>query len=1200
MIHLHYSNRLENLIEPLANAVKRQQSRAPLEPVAIIVPNRVIEQFVRYRLAESIGVAANLRFPFLRGYLASRLESIDPELKILDADELQIILFECIRSSRRQNDPGLRAVRDYVEAGSKSDSDVELRTLLLAGHVAHLFREYSISRRPMLQRWNAASRFAAAAETGAERWQRHLWRCVFDATGRVLPEWTSDASKRWMMIPDAFDALANDRPQSAFTGELHVFGQSYMGTAFAEIFSKLGKHDGVWIHIYTLNPCFEFWEDVPGGRLIAGSKLAERRAKTDQFHDGVDDPFQLAASDTPALKLWARPGREHIRLLNELTECDFDSHFSDPDREPAATILRTLQNDILIRAPERHACESGQGSGDDASIRFLACPGIRREVEIAANEIQSLLRANDRHLIDAGAAPLRFHEIAVIVPDGSFDHYLPHIESVFREHHQIPIDVTNRRFTNISRVAEAIELLMALPLGRFGRDEMIRLITHPAIIGDADEADTWRGWIEQLGVFFGADGVDLRDTYIRGDLFNWDQALKRLSLGALIAGESSGIDATFETPDGNRYLPFEVPQDAIESVARMIRTARSLIADALEIRAARMTFADWSRLLSELVARYVRADNSTDERLRDYFLAEIEHIAAADLRTEKVGYETVHQLAATRISELESNGGRLSGIGVAVGSITALRSIPFKVIFALGLGEGEFPARSPADPLDLRSSRRQPGDVSPTERDRYMFLETLLAARDAIYLSYVARDGSTGDPLEPSSLIRELQFILRGYVDHKTLLGMTITHRVSPYSLNYFPDLPGANDAEKNAGLESFDADARRGARMIALRRSLGAHLGDLPLPERSLLINLLPPQVRGRIRESLRLIEASSDVSAAAPERDEIWLPISALKQFLECPLQASARYALGMLREDDDDQEEAQEPIGQSILQRTVLLRDVFWQCGGDETAIAEKYAQALLLAQMKGEAPAGMLAEAASEADRALVAEWMAKAEQAAAVDFADWQDIRIGRADEFFAATRILDAISLDVSINRPDGVTVTKRVKLHGTIHRIAPRLDAAIQGVLRASVESRDFLPLLLNVIALSAAGESVDEDFRAIVVGHGTKAIGIKKFSPMTRDDARGYLANLAGRLLSDGNSYFLPLEAVVEFWKASKKPGSDIEAELEELRIDANSHCRSDYGPVRHARDFELPDLKTIQSIFKERYQPLAAIFEPSGPRK
>ena len=143
--------------EGLSAAIKRQQGRSPLEPVSIIVPNKVVEQFLRYRVAESLGIAANLRFPFLRSYLAKQIESIDSGLKILDADDLQIILFECIRSARHRNDPELKPVRDYVEAGSKSASDIELRTLLFAGHMAQLFREYSISRRPMLRRWGVAS-----------------------------------------------------------------------------------------------------------------------------------------------------------------------------------------------------------------------------------------------------------------------------------------------------------------------------------------------------------------------------------------------------------------------------------------------------------------------------------------------------------------------------------------------------------------------------------------------------------------------------------------------------------------------------------------------------------------------------------------------------------------------------------------------------------------------------------------------------------------------------------------------------------------------------------------------------------------------------------------------------------------------------------------------------------------------------------
>src|SRR5260370_29665788 len=124
MIRLHYSNRLENLIAPLADAVAEHQRRDPLVPIKIVVPNRIVEQFVRYRLAESIGVAANLKFPFLRNYLAELLEETDKSLKILDADELQLVLFERLRRSRYRDDD-LKPARDYIYTGSRTDAHTE-------------------------------------------------------------------------------------------------------------------------------------------------------------------------------------------------------------------------------------------------------------------------------------------------------------------------------------------------------------------------------------------------------------------------------------------------------------------------------------------------------------------------------------------------------------------------------------------------------------------------------------------------------------------------------------------------------------------------------------------------------------------------------------------------------------------------------------------------------------------------------------------------------------------------------------------------------------------------------------------------------------------------------------------------------------------------------------------------------------------
>src|ERR1700722_15071764 len=473
MIRLHYSNRLENLIAPLAKAVAEHQRRDPLERVSIVVPNRIVEQFVRHRLAESIGVAANLNFPFLRRHLADLLQSADKNLRILEADELQLVVFECLRSSSHRDDPELKAARDYIHGGSKTDADVELRTLRLAAQLARLFREYSISRRRMIRRWRVAGRSDADAMRETERWQRHLWQLVFDSHGRVREEWLRDRETRLMMLPDAFEATENPQLKAALPDVLHMFSSSYAGNAYADIFARLGALGEV--RIYALNPCREFWEDVDTSRRSALAGWAHRQDKIGEKFAESEDPFSLnESSDPPALMLWGRPGREYIRLLNEVSQCDFAPLFSDPvsSETKTASVLEELQQNILDRKPQPANIEDGNATPTDPRISFLACPGIRREAEIVANEIWSIVRNNEKLTAEGKAEPIRFHEIAVLIPDSAVDDYVAQIHSVFRKQPRLPVDLFCRPLTGANRVAEAVDLLLQMPSGRFSRAEM--------------------------------------------------------------------------------------------------------------------------------------------------------------------------------------------------------------------------------------------------------------------------------------------------------------------------------------------------------------------------------------------------------------------------------------------------------------------------------------------------------------------------------------------------------------------------------------------------------------------------------------------------------------------------------------------------------------------------------------------------------
>jgi exodeoxyribonuclease V gamma subunit len=729
MLHLHYANRLENLIGPLAASIAQQQRLNPLERVTVVVPNRVVEQFLKHRVAEAIGVAANLEFPFLRRFLAQVLASLDPKIRILDLEELELVLFDRLRAAIRSPSRDFDAPRHYVEPAEGTEDDRDFRTLRLARQLAWLFREYSIARRPMLQKWARDDEREPLSPT--EKWQKHLWTSTFDANGYLRREWKDHQDHEWILLSHAFDAIPAAKLKTALPELVHVFGIAYAGPAYIRILSQIGN--SIDLHIYTLNPCREVWEDVEQASRAEREAWARRSIKIGVDLDQAVDPFNLCAGDdTPALRLWARPGREYIRMLNELTDCDFDAHFTPADTRPAS-LLRALQEDILNRQPEWKPGEH-DSRPDDGSLRFLACPGIAREAEIVANEIWAMLE----HDTDARDA-MRFHQIGVIVPDALYADYLPHIQSAFARLHQLPMNVVNRGAAGESPVREAISLLLRLPLGRFTRDEVLHLMQHPGLTGgdqpwDAEQA---RQWCDELGIYFGADADDLANTYIPADTFHWDQGLRRLALGAFMEMEPDREPRFYAASDAIEYLPCATRQDEVPAAASFIKKVRQLLFDASQLRSYRLAPGEWPERLIALILTHIRVEDAAGERVRERYVEAIESIAGLELKAEPVAYRIAYEIVSARISQLESQQTQFSENGIVMGPLSALRSIPFRAIFLLGLNGNQFPERERRDPMDLRSTRKA-GDVTPAERDRYLFLETLLAAAADGYSFHIA------------------------------------------------------------------------------------------------------------------------------------------------------------------------------------------------------------------------------------------------------------------------------------------------------------------------------------------------------------------------------------------------------------------------------------------------------------------------------
>jgi exodeoxyribonuclease V gamma subunit len=589
----------------------------------------------------------------------------------------------------------------------------------------------------------------------------------------------------------------------------------------------------------------------------------------------IEDPFRLSnPGEMLPLRLWARPGRESLRLLNALSGCELVDRMRDPG---GASLLHRLQRDILLRKPEREAVPEDFDREADGSIVVLPCDSPRRELEAIAAEIWSLLRESGSR---AGEAPLRFSDIGVLIVPSRAERYESLVAPVFREAHGIPLSVADLPLDRISPIAAAVSLLLEIPLSSVSRSSLLRFATHPAVTASFPGArdEDWLRW---------GNGPEL------------DDSLSRLALAA------------FSRRNGNDPDP---KAEALDSAAAFGALLRSLAADAKDAVRAQMTLPSWMDFTGALVTTYLEPRTEADERVLRSCLETFAALAEMTLAGKKVRYSVAHELIRSALESLSGSRGESLVDGVSVSRFHPMRPIPYRVLFLAGLSEGDFasrPSRETEDALDLTRAHRRAGDVGGKEEDRQLFLEALLSAREKLYLSYVSKDERTGARRAPASVVSELlETLAHGYLRAaRAVIRLPLSRGEDVAITRVFPDAL----REKNA---------------LALGEHLKRHLGSNVLPPFQRLKRSLPE----RVARTLALTPIPA--RARAHSKATLSLSLSSLREFLECPLQASARFHLRL----DDGRRVSDEPGGPPSIRGRHLEVLAAWQKSLSDVANGE----------------------------------------------------------------------------------------------------------------------------------------------------------------------------------------------------------------------------------------------------------------------
>jgi exodeoxyribonuclease V gamma subunit len=1120
MLRVVHGNRFEALADALIGALPAAD---PFAPATVVVSRGLVGTWLTYRLADARGIACGVELPFLDRFLADTYvdgPAREAGLVALRRDQLAAAIASVLADAARVRDPALARVRDYL--GDPTRPDAPVRRVQLAQRVAGLYWSYAMTRPELLAAWDANQPYGPPIEDA--RWQARLWAMTGDhlqtvGTAALVPR-----------LPLARRRLGLAAP--ALPRPVHVLGWSYLAPAYLDALADLATAQDVTI--YLVDPCADFWEDVR--RPAAAPAAAPERL----------------------LALWGKPIRDTSAALIERTGGDFADCFAPPARD---TALASLLADVVARAP------AAAGPAGAPGIRVLACPSVRRELEVVGAEIVRLLSeepdlaATDVAVLIAGEPDDHLAQLPAVwsallgaPPDADVDDAPP----------GLPFHVVDSQLAEHGRVGEAIDALLDLPLGRFTRRELLGVMTHPCVLARYRhvEPDDWVQWTERLGVVHGADRADHAGTYLEGlDLFHWDQGILRLALGGFMCGDRPGAPAGPVGIGRRSLVPEEVPDDRQASAATFALLARSLIGDARWLRERALPLAEWARVLDAIVTTYITAPDDAGARELARVRGEITDLAELDLDGRAVGYREVVELVRHRLGKVLGDRGEPLAHGVMVAPLAPMRPLPFRHVFVLGLAEGAFPATDPPSPLDLRDPPR-PGEVSARDRDRVAFLDAVLAARDRLVLSYVALDAKSGEPIAPSPVVLELADALAPYLGAATgdaaLAAITARHPLHRWDAAY--------DADPSLTPSPAPARARE-QRAVALREAITGHLRaqGASQPDAGRLRELLAaaPALAGVARE-LRVGD-DTPPPVAEPSDAPVRITLPTVRKFLEAPVQAWAAAVLRLGELPDEELiDKSDEPFGHDNAGRAEVLRETLalvLGIGGAPMPIAEAHAAALDRRVKRGAAPVGVFGEVAGAADRMLVEAWRAALDPVigsggAVAGGAGARRVAFGRSQTGDAL--LVPPIAIDVDLaGRP------RRIELVGQTEILLDgEVATSVVVCVSKKASRRHSLRGAVDHLALAAAA-GADLAHRTVCLD-GSGDVHVIEHLPWAPAAARAFLADLVGELLARPHGYLLDLDEADQALAGK-------EVKVREAR-DENPGSLG-YGPIRRIERLALP---------------------------
>ncbi len=770
--HLISSNRLENLCADLAQRMNAPCSKSILSPENVIVQSRGMERYLRLELAKIQGVSANMEFPFPNRFASEYV--FKPLLDGKKENTLDLGIFAWnifkVLPELAENDEDFKPLRSYL-----TDDPSKLKTFQLSQRIADLFEQYVVFRPDIVRKWSFENN--PYEENPHSAWQAKLWH-------KAVPYYKGFhfADLYWHFLkctyPDIYGVSSLKKPDFAELKKIKrvfLFGFSSMAPVFLDLFIAVSKY--IDVYFYYLNPCESEWQ----------YDLSERAKLHFQMVEKADCCLSPEFDGSNALlSSMGGQGREFFALLGSTDE-DAEPLFDDCYE--AETLLRKIQRDVQLgETPAKEDILP-----DDRSIQVHSCHTPMREVEVLFENLSAMFQSDPTLLPK---------DILVLTPN--IDTYSPYIEAVFKSRAEDDprrcfISLADRSQAGAFMEAETFLNILKISCSRFKASEVLGILESPAV-SMAFEMDEKmvaivRQWIIDAKIFWGVDGEFREETVgVNFSEQSWKQGIERILAGFAFGSENEDSGRTFSV-GGEDILPFHCCEGGSAVLfGKLIEFLESLFALRVRLKSdsdiepGTFTARWWDEVLNGVIDKFFPDSNDfarSTALLREAVKTVLDSVVESEYE-DGISFEIIYNEISAFFTNNRVSGGFLRG-GITFCEARPLRSIPARVVCMLGLDEKSFPRKEKHLSFDLMAHKPRLGDRSARKDDRYLFLETLLSARDCFYVSYVGQGEKDNEPRLPSVVLCELlEYVYEYYSLAKD--SLTTLHPLHAFSWKYFID----------------------------------------------------------------------------------------------------------------------------------------------------------------------------------------------------------------------------------------------------------------------------------------------------------------------------------------------------------------------------------------------------------------------------